>query len=119
VDRATIKSILHRELGLKKFTRKWMPHNVSAEQKLRKVTESQSLLTILANFAEKHFQGIITESWRNSQSDSGSMKSFHFRRLPKCLQIADGATNLDDCKQSGILPLKQSLGKLFDLKTLI
>jgi hypothetical protein len=29
------------------------------EQKLRRVTESHSLLTILANLAEKNFKGII------------------------------------------------------------
>jgi hypothetical protein len=55
-----IKSILDRELGLRKFTHRRMPHILSVEQKLRKVTESQSLLTILANLAEKNFQGIIT-----------------------------------------------------------
>jgi hypothetical protein len=36
-----------------------MPHILSAEQKLRRVMESQSLLTISTNFAEKNFQGII------------------------------------------------------------
>jgi hypothetical protein len=66
VDRATIKSILDRELGLKKFTCRWVPHMLSAEQRLGTVTESQSLLTILANLlAEKNVQGIIIEdkSW--------------------------------------------------------
>jgi hypothetical protein len=29
----------------------------------------------------------------------GSMQSLHFRRLPKCLQVADGAINLGDCTQ--------------------
>jgi hypothetical protein len=38
VDRATIKNILDRELGLKKFTCRWVPHIPSAEQKLRRVT---------------------------------------------------------------------------------
>jgi hypothetical protein len=28
-----------------------------------------------------------------------SMKSFHFRRLLKCLQVADGTISLGDCKQ--------------------
>jgi hypothetical protein len=60
VDRATLKSILDRELGLRKFTRIWMPYILSVEQKLRRVMKSQSLLTVLANLAEKNFQGIIT-----------------------------------------------------------
>jgi hypothetical protein len=65
VDRTTIKSILDRELRLRKFTRRWGPHIQSAEQKLRRVMKSESLLTLLANLAEKNFQRIITgdESW--------------------------------------------------------
>jgi hypothetical protein len=60
VDRATIKSILNQELGLRKFIRWWVPHILSAEQKLRKVTESQSMLT-LSNVKEKNFQGSLQE----------------------------------------------------------
>jgi hypothetical protein len=75
VDRATIKSSLDRELGLRKFTRRWMLHILSAEEKLRRVTESQRLLTILVNFAEKNFQGIITgdESWFGYFIESDAM----------------------------------------------
>jgi hypothetical protein len=39
------------------------------------------------------------------------LESVHFRRLPKCVQIADGATGLGDCKQWEVLSLKESLGK--------
>jgi hypothetical protein len=60
VDRSTISSILDRELGLRKFTRIWVPHILSTEQKLRRVMESQIPLTIRANLAEKNFEGIIT-----------------------------------------------------------
>jgi hypothetical protein len=60
VDRATIKNIRDRERGLRKFTRKCLSHIVPVEQKLRRVTESQSLLSILSNLAEKNFQGIST-----------------------------------------------------------
>jgi hypothetical protein len=65
VDRAASKSSLDRELGLRNFTGRWVPHILSAEHNLRRVTESLSLLTILANLVEKNFQGIITgdESW--------------------------------------------------------
>jgi transposase len=65
VDRSMIKSILDRELGLRKFTRRWVPHILSAEQKLRRVTESQSLLTIYTSLAEKNRQEIMPgdESW--------------------------------------------------------
>jgi hypothetical protein len=62
VDLAPIKSIVDREQDLRKFTRRSMPHLLSAEQKLRRVTESQSLLTILANLVEKNFQEVIPGS---------------------------------------------------------
>jgi hypothetical protein len=64
-DQAPIKSILDRELGLRKFPRQWVRHIPSAERRLRRVTESQSLLTILASLEEKNFQGMIPgdESW--------------------------------------------------------
>jgi transposase len=60
VDRATIKSIHDRELGLRKSAYRWVPHILSAEQKLRRGTESQSLLTILANLGEQNFQRTLT-----------------------------------------------------------
>jgi hypothetical protein len=65
VDRATIMNIVNRELGLRKFTHRWMPHILSTEQKLRRVKDFQGLLTILANIVEKNFQRITTgdESW--------------------------------------------------------
>jgi hypothetical protein len=56
VCQAAIKSILDRELGLRKYTRRWLPHILSAEHKLRRVMKSQSLLTILANIEKKNFQ---------------------------------------------------------------
>jgi hypothetical protein len=62
VNRTAIKNSFDRELGLRKFIRRWVSQILSAEQKLRRMMESQSLLTILANFAEKNFQGIITGS---------------------------------------------------------
>jgi hypothetical protein len=75
MDRATIKSIPDRELGLRKFTRRWMPHIRSTEQKLRRVAESQNLLTVLAHFSEKSFQEIIRgdESWFTYLIESEAM----------------------------------------------
>jgi hypothetical protein len=75
VDRASIKSILDRELCLKKRTRRSMPHILSAERKLRRVANSQSLSTIRANLAEKDFSGIITrdEFWFGDLIESDAM----------------------------------------------
>jgi hypothetical protein len=93
-------------------------HILSAGEKMKRVVESQSLLTILANLAEKRFQGIIRRSWRNSQSDSGSREALHFRKLSNCFQVVDGVTNLRDCKQWEVMSLEKSLVKWFPLRTL-
>jgi hypothetical protein len=51
--------------NLRKFAGRYLPHILSAEEKLRIVTESQSLLTIRANLAKNNSQGIMIgdESW--------------------------------------------------------
>jgi hypothetical protein len=75
VDRDTIKRILDQELGLRKFTLRWVCHILSTEQKLRIATESQSMLTIRANLAEKNCQEIIPrdESWFAYLIESNAM----------------------------------------------
>jgi hypothetical protein len=75
LDRVTIKNILDREPGLRKFTCRCVPYIRCAEQRLRKVTESQSLLTILVNLAAENFQGIITgyKSWFGDFIESDAM----------------------------------------------
>jgi hypothetical protein len=62
LDRTAIKSILDQKLAFRKFTRRWPPHILSAEEKLRRVREAQNLLTILAIIEEKNFLEIITGS---------------------------------------------------------
>jgi hypothetical protein len=57
VDQATIKSILDPKLRLRTLTRRSMPHSLSVEQKSRRVPESQNMLTVLTNLAEKTFRG--------------------------------------------------------------
>jgi hypothetical protein len=60
VDRAIIKSILDWELELRKITRRSVPISYP-EWILRRITESPSLLAILANPGEKNSSRIITE----------------------------------------------------------
>jgi transposase len=43
----TIKEILSRELGLSKFSRRWVPHTLSDDQKVNHVQDSRALLAIL------------------------------------------------------------------------
>jgi hypothetical protein len=55
-----VKEILKRKLGLKKFSRKWVPHLLSNDQKKLRVDASRKLLSLLGIYAEHNFKGIAT-----------------------------------------------------------
>jgi hypothetical protein len=61
----TVKDILARDLGLKKFTRRLAPHTLSGPQKVKRVEASAELLQILNDLEADSFDGIATgdESW--------------------------------------------------------
>jgi transposase len=56
----TAKAILRRELGLKKFSSRLVPHLVSDGQKKLRVDGSQKFLSMLGMYAEHNFEGIAT-----------------------------------------------------------
>jgi hypothetical protein len=60
-----VKEIFRRELGLKKFSRGWVPHFLSDGQKKLRVDASRELLSMLGMYTEYYFEGIATgdESW--------------------------------------------------------
>jgi hypothetical protein len=45
----TIKEILTRDLGMRKFTRRWVLHDLSATDKPRRVVDARTLLQALRN----------------------------------------------------------------------
>jgi hypothetical protein len=45
-----VKDLLSRELGLRKFTRGWVPHSLSERQKNERVTQSRLLLDLLQRY---------------------------------------------------------------------
>jgi transposase len=61
----TIKEILQRELGLKEFSRRWVPHFLSPTQNVAHVEALTKMLRILRELEENHFEGIAAgdESW--------------------------------------------------------
>jgi hypothetical protein len=61
----TIKTILARDLGMRKFTRRWVPHEVNSANKVQRVTKSKTLLTALLADAGENFKHVMTgdESW--------------------------------------------------------
>jgi hypothetical protein len=70
-----VKEILRRELGLKKYSRRSVPHSLSDDQKKLRVDASRKLLSLLGIDAKHHFKGIATddESWFQCSSSSDSM----------------------------------------------
>jgi hypothetical protein len=61
----TAKEIFVRDLGLKKFTQRWVPHTLSDPQQVTRVETSNELLQILNDLEADSFDGITTgnESW--------------------------------------------------------
>jgi transposase len=61
----TVKEILHRELGLRKYSPRWVPYEPSEGQKKCRVNQLEMLLDMLQLYAEHNFEGITTgdESW--------------------------------------------------------
>jgi hypothetical protein len=60
-----IKEILRRQLGLRKFSRRWAPHTLSDDQKANRVRDSRVLLAILQRLQDNSVERISTddESW--------------------------------------------------------
>jgi hypothetical protein len=53
-----VNEILRRELGLKTFSRRWIPQLLSDDQNELPVDASQKSLSLLGMYAERHFEGI-------------------------------------------------------------
>jgi hypothetical protein len=76
----TIKDIPQRELGVKKFSRRWVPHFLSPAQKVAPVEASKTILRVLQDAELNGFEGIATgdESWFGYCYPSSTM----FARAP-------------------------------------
>jgi hypothetical protein len=61
----TVKEILQTELGMRKFSRRWVPHSLTYAQKVARVEASIEILRILQNSEANDFDGIATgdELW--------------------------------------------------------
>jgi hypothetical protein len=61
----TIKDILSRQLGLMRFSRRWVPHQLSEDPKAARVRDSMVLLAILRRLQDNSFEELSTgdESW--------------------------------------------------------
>jgi hypothetical protein len=61
----TIKTILDRELGLQKFSRRWVPHSISDSQNFDRMRKTRYMLDVLQEQTDKSFNWTITgdEPW--------------------------------------------------------
>jgi hypothetical protein len=73
-----IKEILRRELGLKKFSRRWVSHFLSPAHKVARVEASTEMLRILHESEENCFKRIATadESWFQDSDSYRCSKMF-------------------------------------------
>jgi hypothetical protein len=55
-----VKEILRRELGPKQFSRRWVPHLLSDDQKKVRVNASRKLLSLVGMYAQHNFERITT-----------------------------------------------------------
>jgi hypothetical protein len=65
VNPHTVTEILQRELGMTKFSRRWVPHSLTSAQKVARVDASIEMLRTLSESDTNDFDGVTTgdESW--------------------------------------------------------
>jgi dTDP-4-dehydrorhamnose reductase len=56
----TMKKILTRDEGMRKFTRRWVPHDLSATEKAKRVVDGWMLVEALRNDESQDFSHIMT-----------------------------------------------------------
>jgi hypothetical protein len=60
ISASTVKDLRARELGLRTFTQRWVPHSRSERQKNERVTQSRLLLDLLQRHQKADFNAIAT-----------------------------------------------------------
>jgi hypothetical protein len=74
-SRHAIKEILTRHLGMRKFTRAWVLHELSVANKGKRVADAGTLLQALENGQSQNLSHMMTgdESWFDCNYDSLTM----------------------------------------------
>jgi hypothetical protein len=73
-----VKEILQGELGMRKFSGRWVAHSLSSPEEVALVAGSKDMLSILQESEENHFHGIPTgdKSWFQHLCSSSEMLAF-------------------------------------------
>jgi hypothetical protein len=96
----TIKDILQRELGMRKFSRRWVPHFPSPGQKVARVEASKTILRVLQDAESNDFEGIATgdESWFSYRYPSSTMCArAPSEVIPRTRQTIGAKNNDNNC----------------------
>mgnify|MGYP001073832873 CR=1 FL=1 len=80
----TIISNLENNLGYKRFIRRWVPHELTEENKIERVQKSKELLAILLEHQKNNFCTIITldESWFYFEYQARAMYASSSKKVP-------------------------------------
>jgi hypothetical protein len=73
---STVKGILQRELGMRQFSRRWIPHSLSDAQKVARVEGAKEMLKIVQESETNDFDGISTGEKLWLQHTTASPKMF-------------------------------------------
>jgi hypothetical protein len=57
----TIKDIAAGDLGIRKFTRRWVPHEGTPPNKTERVEDARTLLQAIGSDSEKHLVHLMTD----------------------------------------------------------
>jgi histone-lysine N-methyltransferase SETMAR len=92
----TVKEILERELGMKKLSRRWVPHSLSPAQKVAHVDTSIEMVRILQESERDDFDGVATdnESWFQYIYQSSEMFARSLADVIPRIQQAIGAKKI-------------------------
>jgi hypothetical protein len=69
-----LREILHRELGMRESSRRWVPHSLSSAQNVARVEASSEMLEIFQESETNYFDGIATAHGSSFQDIYSSSK---------------------------------------------
>jgi hypothetical protein len=102
-----VKDFLPRELGLRKFTRRWVPHSLLHCQKNERVAQPRLLLNLLQRHQTADFNAITTEdeSWFRHVYPAGTMYAKSPCDITSCVRNGIGTSKVLIVIFTGTRPL--------------
>jgi hypothetical protein len=73
---STVKEILQKELAMRQFSRRWVPHSLSDPQNVARVEAAKEMLRILQESEMNDFDSVATGDESGFHSTTASSKMF-------------------------------------------